>query len=203
MQKSQVIIVVRWHASCKRMIFDMLDGCQDWAWFHKMVREHPIVNLCPGPQSAQDPEPSGFSIFPSTYVFCPESIYDIYQQVRLRVTGTSKMGGHWWLLSTTTDDVKSVAIHSFFERLSRLTHILETTLPAFYLIYDIVGFTWSMYFDGEVLVNEIPGNFSCCANHCKTCPILKTMSVFVSKATGERFTIKIHALCKTNNIVNL
>ena len=51
--------------------------------------------------------------------------------------------------------------------------------------------------------NETVGNFRCSTNRCKTCPILKTTNVFISKATGERFTIKIHATCKTNNIVYL
>ena len=51
--------------------------------------------------------------------------------------------------------------------------------------------------------NETPGNSPCGTNSCKTCLILKTTSVFTSKATGERFTVKIHASCKTSNIVYL
>ena len=51
--------------------------------------------------------------------------------------------------------------------------------------------------------NEIPVSFPCGANRCKTCPILRTTNVFVSKTTDERFTIKIHASCKTSNIVYL
>ena len=52
-------------------------------------------------------------------------------------------------------------------------------------------------------VNETPGNFRCGASRCKTCPILTTTNIFVSKVMGERFTIKIHTSCKTNNIVYL
>ena len=51
--------------------------------------------------------------------------------------------------------------------------------------------------------NETAGNFLCKTNRCKTCPILKTTNVFCSKATGERFTIKLHATCETSNIVYL
>ena len=49
-------------------------------------------------------------------------------------------------------------------------------------------------------MNETPGNFRCGASRCKTCPILKTTNIFVSKVTGERFTIKRHASCKTNDM---
>ena len=52
-------------------------------------------------------------------------------------------------------------------------------------------------------VHETSGNFRCGASRCKTCPILRTTNIFVSKATGERFAIKMHASCKTNNIVYL
>ena len=34
-------------------------------------------------------------------------------------------------------------------------------------------------------------------------PILKTTNIFTSKVTDEQFTIKIHASCKTNNIIYL
>ena len=51
--------------------------------------------------------------------------------------------------------------------------------------------------------NKAPGNFLCGTNRCKTCPILKITSVFVSKAAGKQFTIKIHAWCKINNIIYL
>ena len=51
--------------------------------------------------------------------------------------------------------------------------------------------------------NETPGNSVCGAVRCKTCPILKTTNAFCSTVTGERFTIKIHATCKTSNIVYL
>ena len=37
----------------------------------------------------------------------------------------------------------------------------------------------------------------------QTCLILKTTKEFTSKTTGKRFTIKMHALCKTSNIVYL
>ena len=52
-------------------------------------------------------------------------------------------------------------------------------------------------------VKKPPGNFWCGTSRCKTCPILKTTIIFVSKVTGERFTIKIQASGKTNNIVYL
>ena len=52
-------------------------------------------------------------------------------------------------------------------------------------------------------VHEIPGNSPYSTSRCKTCPILKTTSVFTSKATGERFSIKIHTSCKTSNIFYL
>ena len=51
--------------------------------------------------------------------------------------------------------------------------------------------------------NETPGNFLCGTIRCKTCPILKTTNVICSKVTGERFNIKLHATCKTSNIVYL
>ena len=77
------------------------------------------------------------------------SMTHIDLQVRLRVTSTSKVGGHWWHLSPIMSDVKSVANHFFGERLSGLTHILEITPPAFYYINDIACFTRGLYFDGE------------------------------------------------------
>ena len=54
MHKRKVIIKFRWRASRERMIVEMSDGCRDWAWLSKMVRERPIVNSfswateCPG-----------------------------------------------------------------------------------------------------------------------------------------------------------
>ena len=50
---------------------------------------------------------------------------------------------------------------------------------------------------------HVPRNSPCGTSRCKTCPILKTRNEFTSKATDERFTIKIHAVCKTSNIVYL
>ena len=52
-------------------------------------------------------------------------------------------------------------------------------------------------------VNETPCNFPRGSSRCNTCPLLKTTNILTSKVTGERFTIKIHASCKTNNIVYL
>ena len=50
---------------------------------------------------------------------------------------------------------------------------------------------------------DAPGNFPCSTSCCNTCPILKTTNLFVSKTTGEWFTIRIHAWCKTSNIIYL
>ena len=48
-----------------------------------------------------------------------------------------------------------------------------------------------------------PSNFLCNTSRCKTCPILKTTNLSVSKTTGERFTIKIHTSCRTSTFMYL
>ena len=98
--------------------------------------------LSPRPQSAPGSDPSAFSIFPLNHVILPQStcIYDSFWQLCLGVFCTAKVFRHCWHLSATMSDVKSLVIHSFVERLSRLTHILETIPPAFYQVNDIVSF---------------------------------------------------------------
>ena len=83
------------------------------------------------------------------HVFRPQAINWTCWQVRLGVTGASKVSVHWWLLNPAVWDVKSVAVHSLLEWLSRFTHILETTPPTHYHINDIACLTWCMYSGGE------------------------------------------------------
>ena len=47
------------------------------------------------------------------------------------------------------------------------------------------------------------GNFRCKARRCKTCPILVTTYAFSSRVTSERFKLKLHASCKTSNVIYL
>ena len=54
-----------------------------------------------------------------------------------------------------------MGIHSFVKRLSGLTHILETTFPAFYQVNDIAGFTRSVYFDGVGFANYFASKHTC------------------------------------------
>ena len=65
-------------------------------------------------------------------------------QVRLGVTGTSKVGSHWWLLNPAMGDVKLVAVHPLVEWLSGFTHILETTLITLDLLHvEPHPYTWN------------------------------------------------------------
>ena len=50
---------------------------------------------------------------------------------------------------------------------------------------------------------EPPGNHSCGAPTCKTCPILVTLDKFSSRTTGKFFKVKIQASCKSSNVIYL
>ena len=50
---------------------------------------------------------------------------------------------------------------------------------------------------------EPPGNHSCGAPTCKTCPILVTSDEFSSHTTGKSFKVKIQASCKSSNVIYL
>ena len=47
------------------------------------------------------------------------------------------------------------------------------------------------------------GNSQCQQPCCKTCPHMKTGTLFCSKTTGERFCVKAIADCRTRNVVHL
>ena len=51
--------------------------------------------------------------------------------------------------------------------------------------------------------SDSPGNFCCKARRCKACPILVATDTFSSRVTGERFNLKLHASCKTSNMIYL
>ena len=50
---------------------------------------------------------------------------------------------------------------------------------------------------------ESPGNRSCGAARCKTCPILMATDEFTSHKTGQVFKMKFAASCKSSNVVYL
>ena len=52
-------------------------------------------------------------------------------------------------------------------------------------------------------ISDPPGNFRWEARRCKNCLILVTTDTFSSSKTGERFKLKLHASCKTSNVIYL
>ena len=89
--KSKVLAKFRWWASRERMIIEMLDGSETGRGLARWSESIRLYIHSPGPQSAQGPDPSAFTVLPSNSIFGPHSIYHTYWQVRLRVTITIKV----------------------------------------------------------------------------------------------------------------
>ena len=51
--------------------------------------------------------------------------------------------------------------------------------------------------------HELPGNHSCGAPRCKTCPVLMATDEFSSYTTGKVFKVKFSASCKSSNVIYL
>ena len=130
-KRYKIIIKFRYPASHKQTIVEVQDCIDIELGLARWSESIWLQIYSPGPQNAHGPDPSAFSVPSWNHIFRPQSIYCTNRQVRLEVTSSSKVGGHRWLLNPAMGDVRSMAVHSLVEWLSRFTHILETHLSHF------------------------------------------------------------------------
>ena len=84
------------------------------------------------PRSVKRSNPPTFSDLSEDSVFLPAPVDYHHRQVTFTMALAGEMGRHGRFVNTTMGDVEMVSIHLVVERLSGLSHILETTPPALY-----------------------------------------------------------------------